>query len=525
DAIGAYAQLIQRAPRGFSTSLHVADFLSRPPVELCFAGSLDSTASLRSAASSVFLPQRVVAHARPGQASVAPLAVGKSTERPALFICRDFSCQAPVHDVDAVEAALSEALEQAYADAKPRVGARELSGRAGFAATRAFEAAHRAALPYGYTDLPISDPPLRVSRLGFGGYRVDQAAPEHTQALLDAVERGVNLIVTSTNYTRGHSEQLIGEALSLLANRPGAASCSREAIVVVSKVGYVQGPNLELARQRAKAGAGFPDMVHYADDCWHCIHPEWIAEQLSGSLERLRLEALDVYLLHNPEYFFSHAVEAHGSPSGQRLAALRAEFYARVEAAFEQLEREVELGRITSYGVSSNSLVRPADDPEATDLSRMLSAAVSAARSVWGDDRPHHFRVVQLPANLVEAGALLEQNHPGPSSVLGFAEQHGLSVLVNRPPNAITDAGLLRLAAPPAATLNAKCSPLPQAQRGVASLEDEYRRSLAPDLRTPQGSDLDPAAFFDWARRLGELHAGRADEGAPAGLRNLQQWE
>lgn len=520
DALSAHSQLIQRAPRGFATSLHAADFLSRPPPQLCFAGSLEQSASLRSAASAVFLPQRVIAYARSAEPGDAPpLAVGKPTDQAALFVCRDFSCQAPVLDPEAVGPALREAVGQSYGAARPRVGATQVAGRASAAATQAFAAAHQETLPHGYIDLPIADPALRVSRLGFGGYRVDQGAPAHRAALLHAVERGINLIDTSTNYTSGHSEQLIGEALSQLATSD--PSVPREAIVVVSKVGYVQGPNLALARQRAADGAGFAEMVEYSEDCWHCIHPEWIEEQLSGSLERLRLTSLDVYLLHNPEYFFSRAVEADGRPTAARLEALRGQFYARVQGAFEQLEREVKRGRITSYGVSSNSLVRPAADPEATDLSRMLSAAGAAAESVWSDERRHHFRVVQLPANLLEAGALLEQNHPGPTSALAFAEQHGLCVLVNRPLNAITDAGLVRLAAPAQAILEAKCLPLPQAQSRVQSLEEEYRRNLAPDLRAPQGSKLSPATFFDWGRRLGKLHAAHA----ASALRNLQQWE
>ena len=54
---------------------------------------------------------------------------------------------------------------------------------------------------------------LIVSALGFGAYRVDGRTPEHREALRMALGGGCNLIDTSTNYTDGASESLIGEVL------------------------------------------------------------------------------------------------------------------------------------------------------------------------------------------------------------------------------------------------------------------------------------------------------------------------
>ena len=94
----------------------------------------------------------------------------------------------------------------------------------------------------------------------------------------------------------GDSERLIGEVLA-------SAEVPRDEIVVVSKIGYVQGPNLDLAQQREAAGQPFPEMVKYMDGCWHCISPEFLEDQLGRALDRLGLETIDVLLLHNPEYF------------------------------------------------------------------------------------------------------------------------------------------------------------------------------------------------------------------------------
>jgi uncharacterized protein len=209
----------------------------------------------------------------------------------------------------------------------------------------------------------------------------------------------------------------------------------------VTKIGYVQGTNLEIAVAREKAGRPFPEMVRYMDGCWHCIHPEFLRDQLGHSHARLGVERIDTVLLHNPEYFLSDAEHRGGDDEAARDAA-RAEFYRRLTEAFAFLEERVAAGEIGAYGVSSNTAVVPADDFEATSVSRMLEAARTAA----GAD--HRFRVLQLPMNLFETGAPLERN-TGPKNsrtALEQAQAAGLDVLVNRPLNAIVGGRLVRLA-------------------------------------------------------------------------------
>ena len=168
---------------------------------------------------------------------------------------------------------------------------------------------------------------LTVSRIGFGGYRVDAEVPGHREALARALAGGVNLIDTSTNYADGGSERLVGD---VLADGVRAGRLRRDEIVVVSKVGYVQGENLEIAQAREEEDRPFPEMVKYGEGIWHCIHPEFLEDQLQRSLERLQLETLDVLLLHNPEYFLMDGHErSHGA-----LPKRREEFQARLRRAF-----------------------------------------------------------------------------------------------------------------------------------------------------------------------------------------------
>ncbi|MFH1059595.1 MAG: aldo/keto reductase, partial [Pseudomonadota bacterium] len=63
---------------------------------------------------------------------------------------------------------------------------------------------------------PLGNSGLMVSAAGFGGYRVDVEVAEHHEALENALKAGINLVDTSTNYTDGHSERLVGAVLGRL---------------------------------------------------------------------------------------------------------------------------------------------------------------------------------------------------------------------------------------------------------------------------------------------------------------------
>jgi aryl-alcohol dehydrogenase-like predicted oxidoreductase len=244
--------------------------------------------------------------------------------------------------------------------------------------------------------------------------------------------------------------------------------------------------------------------VKYADGIWHCLHPESLADQLERSLGRLQLATLDVCLLHNPEYFLKDGQErSHGT-----LERRREEFYRRLGESFAWLESQVAAGRIDFYGVSSNNLGAAASDPDFVSLTRLLEVARDAAGG------GHHFRVIQLPLNLFESGPALRPNNGdgATETVLAAAARHGLGVLVNRPLNAIADAGMLRLADPP--RLPAEVDFEMQRQR-VGELEAEYRQAFAPGIHVGEGR-MRAEDLFRWADDLADV---------PARLSGLDQWE
>jgi aryl-alcohol dehydrogenase-like predicted oxidoreductase len=308
-----------------------------------------------------------------------------------------------------------------------------------------------------------------ISSAGFGGYRVSAEVDDHVDALMHALCRGINLIDTSTNYTDGASERLVGQVLERLAHEK---QLYRQQVVIVSKIGYLQGQNLAFSRQREQEGRPFADVVPYGRHLKHCIHPGFIEDQLTRSLERLRLETLDVLLLHNPEYYLKWAVR-----EGADIRTARQTFYERIRRAFIHLEDEVARGRIQAYGISANSFVSSVDAIDLVDVERIWQIA----RQIRPD---HHFGVIQFPLNLFESNAVLEPNQDGGRSVLSVAHAHRLGVLVNRPLNAFYGDRLVRLAEPERMRPRSDDDVI-QAIRSLNKSETTLWRKLLPDLSLP----------------------------------------
>jgi len=288
-------------------------------------------------------------------------------------------------------------------------------------------AARHAPLTYG----DVGRTGLLVSQAGFGCYRVDVLVETHRRALTKALLEGINLIDTSANYADGGSEALVGKVLGELID---SGKLNREEIMVVTKGGYLQGENHEISQERKREGKPFPDLVLYGEGIEHCIHPEFLEDQIGRSLGRLNLETIDVYLLHNPEYYLGWAAKV-----GLSLEKARREYYRRIELAFRHLESEVARGRIRIFGISSNTFPSPDSDHQFTSVERVWEIAEFISPT-------HHFRVIQLPMNLLETGGVTEKNQSGGRSVVHLAREKQLGVLINRPLNAIAGRSMVRLA-------------------------------------------------------------------------------
>jgi len=144
----------------------------------------------------------------------------------------------------------------------------------------------------------------------------------------------------------------------------------------------------------------------------------------------------------------------------------------------------------------------------------MLEAAQAAAQQTGQSQ--HHFRVLQLPMNLFEAGALLTHNTGKDDSetVLSLAREKEIAVLVNRPLNAIPGkgGGMIRLADPQAEISNTNFE---AQQPKVAAFEHDYKQVLAPNIPQPD-KGASPLDYFNWAEELKRVRES---------VQNVEHWD
>lgn len=255
---------------------------------------------------------------------------------------------------------------------------------------------------------------LSVSPVGFGCHRLEDVDGQKA-ALALAVQMGCNFVDLAPNYTNGVAERVAGEVLhGLITDK----KVRRDELIIATKVGNVLGEQLAFTK-------GVPGMAQINDNLLHCISPEWIDQELTRSLERLRVSCVDCLLLHCPEY--------ESKADGVDMT----EVYRRLHVAFAHLEAEVARGRIAMYGISGAFVPLRPTDPEHLDLAEVVKQL----------PENHHFRVLQFPLNFAEAEALWVGHTPrnpdgtavdkdkvlSAPTLFELASKHGLATLINRP--------------------------------------------------------------------------------------------
>lgn len=124
----------------------------------------------------------------------------------------------------------------------------------------------------GQTGLTITRVGLGAWAIGGGGYDRGWGPQDDDQSIATihhALELGVNWIDTAAAYGFGHSEQVVGRALEGLAERP----------YVFTKCSQLEGPGRRIV---------------------HSLKRDSILREAEASLERLRIDAIDLYQIHWP---------------------------------------------------------------------------------------------------------------------------------------------------------------------------------------------------------------------------------
>ncbi|NLV13738.1 aldo/keto reductase [Haloarcula argentinensis] len=258
-----------------------------------------------------------------------------------------------------------------------------------------------------------------VSSIGIGTYLgdpTDERDASYQDAIVTALESGINVVDTAINYRHQRSERVVGDAVA-------DAEVDREAIAVATKGGFIPFDGERPADPGAFVQSEYLDTgIVDRDDLvagQHCIAPDYIDDQVDRSLTNLGLDTIDLYYVHNPET--------------QLKSKSRVAVYDQLEATFEQLEERAAAGDINHYGVATWEAFRvPADHDSYLSLPEVVEHARAAAETVG--NAATHLRAIQLPFNVAMADAFTVESHDGaegPQSALWFAHEAGLDVFTS----------------------------------------------------------------------------------------------
>ena len=126
---------------------------------------------------------------------------------------------------------------------------------------------------------PLGSTGLEITRVGFGAWAIGgdgwefgwgpQEDDESVAAIQHALEQGINWIDTAAAYGSGRSEQVVGRALEGVAERPH----------VFTKCSLLEGPDRRVI---------------------HNLRRDSVLAEAEASLERLGIDAIDLYQIHWP---------------------------------------------------------------------------------------------------------------------------------------------------------------------------------------------------------------------------------
>ncbi len=299
-----------------------------------------------------------------------------------------------------------------------------ITGHATVAATAAYAERQGAETGAGHYS-EFGPEGLKLSAIGVGTFPGEPSPEQDARlgALIgQALRQGINVVDTAAHYRYGRSLAAVGAAVrDWVAN-----GLPREALFLVSKGGFLtlrggRPADFQAWFQREIVARGLGGAEDLAAEA-HLLSPAYLDYQLDLSRRLMGVATLDAFLVDQPEV---HIPVVGKERLNQKLLPV-----------FAMLERAVAEGRIRCYGVATFNGFRVAtDDSLFQSLTSLLGLAEKAARQVAGEGAPHHFKLVQMPFNVVMNEGFTRFNQAtgqgNMASTLQAAYQLGLYVMTS----------------------------------------------------------------------------------------------
>lgn len=153
-----------------------------------------------------------------------------------------------------------------------------------------------------YRRLGNSD--LTPSLLGFGCSMIASLATRHSPGEIEATLRaardsGITFFDTADVYGQGDSERLLGRVYRDQGD--GMILCTKAGLTVGPMEGLVRmvKPVLNVLLRRWPSARGATTRTRRRQE-GQCFNPDYLCRRIEGSLRRLGVDRIDLFLLHNP---------------------------------------------------------------------------------------------------------------------------------------------------------------------------------------------------------------------------------
>lgn len=178
---------------------------------------------------------------------------------------------------------------------------------------------------------------LTPSVLGFGCSMIASLATRYSRAeveasLREARDAGITFFDTADVYGQGDSERLLGKLFR--SRGEGMILCTKAGLTVgpMEQVVRLVKPAANLLLRRWRAAQVATTQARRRQE-QQCFAPDYLSRRIEGSLRRLNVDRIDLFLLHNPPIDMPER-----------------------DAVFDLLTRFKAQGKLRQFGVSCRSL-------------------------------------------------------------------------------------------------------------------------------------------------------------------------
>lgn len=253
-----------------------------------------------------------------------------------------------------------------------------------------------------------------VSKLGIGLYQGEESDLVD-EMLLEIMEHalavGINVIDCAPSYRNLRSEKVVG---ALVRRHP------KQDLFISTKGGFVpfdfsQGEEEEnkFVQDLFQTGSIRPELFDQV--CFQTFDSQFLNTLLNNTLNTISRDFVDVYYIHNPEYF---------------LAKIgRTRFLEVMKDVFIWLKKCIEMGQIKAFGIASWHGFF--NDSEDTTLQLLDFVQLSEEVKIY-----EYFKFVQVPFNFSQTKALFYKSQitaMGTVTLVKLAQELGLSLQSSAP--------------------------------------------------------------------------------------------